>query len=719
MALFSRRDLFNGQALVASAAKIPNGPEGKPAKPREWQQEAWLYYDQVGEVWFAMNYLANALRRIRLFPASQPDPQEAPQPVEDSAANAELDRLRGVDGGHGQILHDAGLQLSVVGECYLALFADPDPLVDGDEVAGIFSTSELEKKADGWYLKEGAFAGEGRRLVDPVVNRIWRPHPRYKAQADSSMRALGGVFSELLILDRQYRSLAKSRIGAGVAFVPDEVRLKAAEKSPTGDGFVDAFLTALVTPQADEDSALNVAPGVIKAPGDRIEQFRFEKFGREYDPATAARYDKVLERIATGLDLPKAIVLGIEDLNHWSSWLVDEDAFDSHLAPLVELICSGLTEAFLRPSLGSEDVFVWYDASALIAHPQKADQALDAVDKGLISDEAGRRYLGYSEDDAPSPEETAAKLERRRALQPPQVPGGPVQGPPAEDGTPVTASAARVALGLELAMIDQELLTSLQAACEGVVQRALAKAGRQLRARIPEGSTITARVEGVDDRFVAVTLGPGVVHAFASDDELTDDSALPVVGVFHKHVARAQRKVRGILRQQGANSDQLDELEEAQTGNRERGAGVLAASLKGIVAALLFGALPGKERGEASDFTVPAGVVREALAAAGGSHAPTAMNPVTDQPQGGVATGDDAMALFAELGNTPDAWEWVHGDPARPFEPHLALDGVRFLDWQDPVLSVTDDATWLGTDYLFPGDHAGCTCWFAPVFGDA
>jgi hypothetical protein len=44
---------------------------------------------------------------------------------------------------------------------------------------------------------------------------------------------------------------------------------------------------------------------------------------------------------------------------------------------------------------------------------------------------------------------------------------------------------------------------------------------------------------------------------------------------------------------------------------------------------------------------------------------------------------------------------------------------VRFLDWQDSVLSVTDDSSWLGNDYLFPGDHTGCTCMAAPVFGDA
>lgn len=715
MGVFSRRELSNGQALVASAAKIPNGPEGKGVKPREWQADAWLYYEQVGEVSFAMNYLANALRRIRLFPASRPDPQEAPQPVEDAAANAELDRLRGGDGTHGQILHDAAFQLSIPGECYLALYADPDPLVDGDEVAGIYSTSELEKKADGWYLKEGEFAGEGRKLVDPVVNRIWRPHPRYKAQPDSSMRPLLGPLSELLILDSQYRSLAKSRISAGVALVPDEVRIKAAQNSATGDGFVDAFITALTTPVRDEDSALNVAPGVIKAPGDRIEQFRFEKFGREYDAGTAARYDKVLERIATGLDLPKEIVLGIEDLNHWSSWLVDEDAFDSHLAPLVELVCSGLTEAFLRPSLGNDDVFVWYDASALIAHPNKADQALEASDKGLISDEAARRYLGYAEDDAPSPEETAAKTERRRALQPPQI--GPNQGPPAEDGTPVTASAAPDRLGVELAQIDQDLLVGLQAACEGVVQRALGQAGRRMRARLPEGGALSNRVAGVEDRMVTATLGRDAVRILATDDELTEDTTLPVVAVFHRLVSSAQRKVRRLLRQNGADVDQLEEFEETQAENRDRGAGVLAASLREVVAALLFGAVPGKERGEASDFTVPAGVVREALAAAGGG-VPAAVNPVTDQPQGGVATGDDALGLFAKLGRTPDSWEWLTGDPARPFEPHQALDGVRFLDWQDPVLSVTDDAAWLGTSHLYPGDHDGCACWVAPVFGD-
>lgn len=728
MARWRRTPEYNGQSLVASAAMIPNTQEAKGRRLADWQQKAWGHYDAVPEIWFAMNYIGNALRRVRLYPAIQPDPQEPPQPLEPSdtlgkQAHAELDRLRSIDGTHGQIIHDAALQLSIPGEGYLALFEDPDPDAPaGSEVAGVFSLAELEKKSDGWYLKSDENVN-GTKLSDAQVTRIWRSHPKFKQRADSSMRPLLGPLEELRVLDHQYRSIGRSRVSAGVGFVPEEVRLPATHgPNSTGDGFLDAFLTALSAPVSDEDSALNVVPGLIKAPAQYIEAFRFEKFGREYDPDTAARYDAVLKRVAKGLDLPDAIITGIEDLNHWSAWLVDEDAFDSHLGPLTELICSALTESFLRPALGGdpdfvmgEDVFVWYDPSALISHPNKATDALAAKAAGLISSEAARRYLGYTEDDAPTPEEEAARdaeAEREADLL--------EQGPPEMDGAPVVASAAAESLGRQLARLEVELAEELQVRCEGVVQRALVKAGGNARERIaraPEGA-LSVLVADAHDRDVPRLVGKAVLNVLVSDEELADESTLAVIPLFHRLVSKAQRRLRSIVRAHGATADDLGGVDGMQAEYRARAAGVLAASLKGLVASMLYGALPGQERGEASDLTVPPGLIREALAVAGGAHAPAAVNPVTDQPQGGVFNGQTALELFARLEMTPNAWEWFTGAPTRPFEPHQDLDGVRFLDWQDDVLRAPAEAAWLGREFLIPGDHDGCQCQAAPVFGE-
>lgn len=416
MGIFSGRP--KGQALTAAAEPIVTGKDGQSnAKPpAEWQGRAWSQYDQVPEIWFATNYIANALRRVQLFAATQTDPMQPPIPVTGKAAElaqANLDKLKDIDGTFGTIVHDMAMQLSVPGEGYFVIYEDKDD-PDG-EVAAIFSTAELTKDSSGkWMLHDETGRPEPLPDSDPLVSRFWRQHPRFSRRADSPMRALGALLQELLLLDQLYRSNARSRVSAGILLVPNEVNFRSQQQvgmngshgqGPIRDPFVDAVMNALTTPVADEESAGNVAPGVIKVDSKFIEAFRHLTFGREFDPATAARYDKVLARVATGLDLPSAIISGMENLNHWSAWLVDEDAFDSHLAPLTQLICAALTQVFLKPALGDlgDDVFVWYDPSALITHPNKAKDAGDAYDRGVISAPAYRRYVGYSEEDAPTP----------------------------------------------------------------------------------------------------------------------------------------------------------------------------------------------------------------------------------------------------------------------------------------------------------------------------
>jgi hypothetical protein len=43
------------------------------------------------------------------------------------------------------------------------------------------------------------------------------------------------------------------------------------------------------------------------------------------------------------------------------------------------------------------------------------------------------------------------------------------------------------------------------------------------------------------------------------------------------------------------------------------------------------------------------------------------------------------------------------------FEPHRALDGLRFATFTDPKLDTDASTAWLGP-FFAPGDHAGCRC---------
>src|SRR5208282_2047970 len=78
--------------------------------------------------------------------------------------------------------------------------------------------------------------------------------------------------------------------------------------------------------------------------------------------------------IASGLNLPKSIVLGETDANHWTAWQVSDEMFRSHIEPDVIKNCDSLSGAYLRPFLEGRGVdpewvhrvIYWYDATELV-----------------------------------------------------------------------------------------------------------------------------------------------------------------------------------------------------------------------------------------------------------------------------------------------------------------------------------------------------------------
>jgi hypothetical protein len=55
-----------------------------------------------------------------------------------------------------------------------------------------------------------------------------------------------------------------------------------------------------------------------------------------------------------------------------------------------------------------------------------------------------------------------------------------------------------------------------------------------------------------------------------------------------------------------------------------------------------------------------------------------------------------------------ESYTWVHGFTPSPFEPHVALDGVKFEKWEDSKLF--NSGSWPSNTYFMPGDHVGCQC---------
>jgi len=463
-----------GLTAAAAQVKLDDKTEAELFKARRqsastaWQSEAWEYYDSIGEIKYAFNLVASVVSRIRLYAAAINNPNEAPSPIEDvekvddrlaAAAQRALDRLSSAYGGQPGLLKDAALNLQVTGECYLVQI--PERVGSQlPETWDVRSVDELQVDQRGNYIiNPRRDVGGGTASVmsqgskeaiklpqSAFVGRIWRSHPRYTQEADSSLRGLLDLCAELLLLNRTFRATARSRLNAGALYLPDGLSVAAGPDpdypydedgnynetytaEEAADEFEDQLIDAMTTPIKDEDSASAVVPLIIRGPaelGDRIKQFKFE---RSFDPALAQRADRVLERIMQGLDVPKDVVTGLANVKYSNALQIDEALYKAHIEPLMLLIVDAFTVMYLRPYLVAngyteeevKNVCIWYDPSLVATRNDRAADADMGFDKMAVSFDAWRRAHGFSEADAPSPEELALRLVMQKGMVTPEL----------------------------------------------------------------------------------------------------------------------------------------------------------------------------------------------------------------------------------------------------------------------------------------------------------
>lgn len=533
------------QALTASAkvlvpAQVGKKPEKLTVEP--WQAEAWNYYDLVGELWYAANFYGGCLSRVILTPGMRGrdgrvgevwgDENEdgVPEPLHPWAGPASdlLEDLRSPVGGQAAILRAFGINLAVAGESYLLGQDDSDvPTAKRWEV---LSVEELTKG-------EGKKYKRGDEEIDPetsLVARIWRPHPRKSTKADSSVKALREILEELVILTRGVRATATSRLaGAGVYWVPEEIDYPGDEDDDSSeeaqgtkpDPFTTDLIKAMVTPISDKGSAAAVVPMVVRAPADYIEKIRFDDFTRSFDsyPSVALRKEAV-ERFAQGIDLPVEIVTGQGGANHWSAWQIDEQTFKAHIEPMLTLICDGLTGGYLHPGLlamGAKpeeiaDLICHYDPSELVTHPNQAADATQAFDRVSIRGATYRRVLGFTEDDAPDPEEVEERLRIAVAMKGTGAAAPPGGTAPSPGGSPSEVEPGAPSTG----EASSQLAALTAAAAEVAIERAIERAGAKVRGRVNGRREVRDAIGGVAAREVCAQLGPALTSEIVPEGDL-------------------------------------------------------------------------------------------------------------------------------------------------------------------------------------------------------
>lgn len=379
---------------------------------------------------------------------------------------------------------------------------------------------------------------------DALVCDVWRSHKRRKWKPDSPHRATLKVLRELNLMTAHVEASGLSRLaGAGILFIPNEVVFPVSEKNKDAeDPFVAELIDVMLTAIKNRDNASAVVPLVVRVPGDLVDKIQHVTFSTPFDAMAIELRGEAIRRYATGVDLPAEIVTGLGDSNHWTAWQISEDALKLHIEPMSEASCLGLTKGYLQPALRAlgrpeteiRDTIVWYDTTQLKVRPDRSGDAKDVFDRLGITLEALRRETGFDESDKPLGEEAKMMMALHLietvptladtllpilfpgleiAAQPPRItiteqgpnvngdtpksptPNGPPNTqndqPPAANGTQPAVAAgatphATVPIVIEATSRDhaaEVVEAGLLAACDGLVLRALERAGGRLTNR--------------------------------------------------------------------------------------------------------------------------------------------------------------------------------------------------------------------------------------------
>lgn len=797
---------------------------------QRWHWDIWQFYDSSGPLKFAGMYRGNMYRGVRLGigvrPENDPDGKaiaaddilnrdrgdvKAPPGVPldlIKQAQAELGRIRGRLGKQ-QILYDLGVNLTIAGDCRLAVV--PDLFEPGGEYWQVFSVLELRQSGT-WNDGTPRWTETGppqRELPQgTMVWRIYNPHPGRHAYADSSAMGVLNDLEELQLLGRSFRGLAKNRIaGAGVFAIASELGLgvPADPQKPNGPSKIVADLVRQAsTALKSEDAASNLVPHVIEGPLEILKDqaaLRHIPFVRPADQLMNDREKVTLERTAIGLDTPPETILGIGDVNHWNGAQVSEDAWKAHGEPGMTVICAQLAAHPLRallsgaatidPTTGGPfvdeygvpttrwtpqqiaQIVVIADPVAVISRPDRGKDAKDLHDRFVVSDATLREATNFTDADKPSALEVDQRTEQQRLIhsrgsEVQAIPPGYVAGPPAKGGSTLPATTpggggtvspirpptagppqgapptrpgarggggrapARTAAitppasgrdpGLRVADIDRALFAAVHATIEAALQRALERAGNRIATGARRNRQLTSVVNQTPRAQLAAALGPAVVASIVAADDLLPDFT-DVLDDADRRTDRARTAgLTAILTLAGQQLTAAAGVDyQSQVGRHKAdGRAWLGAALTTLVADRMYA--PADDgtveavAGEEIDSSVPPGLVRTALALYGGQPLGADMRPDDGSPFRGVAGGADNLTVGASLGIVTNAWQWAHGNPMRPFEPHEELDGEVFTD--DDSADPSRDAGgfgWLGTTMFYPGDHDGCTCWAIPL----
>lgn len=497
-----------GPNSILASAKILTGSRIDDPKTEGWQVKMWHYYENIGEFRRGVDWVATGCSKIPLIAAKRDQAGDEPEPITEGNAATLVAQLGGGMGGHKELIEEMVRHLLVVGITYLVG-------TEQGQLWRVCSSEEIRRSSASGstydVLEEvGLWVG---LPPDSIVVRVHTPDPRRHFEPTCIARSAMPVMREIELITEHIQSTMINRLaGAGLLVLPSEVTFPASDKAKESgqDPFVFDLIETMSTAIKSASAAARVVPMVIQVPGDFVDKVKHITFTTPFDDRTMEQRQEAVGRLATMLYIETKVLTGGEDLNHWGLWHVDEQTLTMHIQPMMGAICADITLGYFLPALGAisetgipvvDSPIVWYDSSILQVRPDKSDDTVLAYDRGEASGKALRRETGLSEDDKPTDEElrdwalrkavnsgdkdlmiaalqvlgAGIEVPEPEAIEAEEVPNQeelppgqtPSQGPPVDPSEPPTP-----AVGVRAGLLD---------ACDGLVWRALERAGRRMQ----------------------------------------------------------------------------------------------------------------------------------------------------------------------------------------------------------------------------------------------
>ncbi len=432
-------------AVVASAERASQSPGTLLRLNQPWQDRALAIYDTQGECASPAQYQSRAMERIRYHPAILND-QGIPEESSDPKLLELFNRIRSPGGAPGDLSELAGnyarLQF-VIGDGLLTVTEDDD----GEEQWEYLSPVELRllpPPGNGEPQQYQRISAPGipyETLIEasdddfePLgdtarVWRLWRKDIKYSQWAFSTVKPVLGDYETLARLKLAIAAEASSRAAQrGIFYVPSELSFGPAdptqEENPDEDPLIAELQQAMARAIQNPGSAEAMAPFVMRGPGvlqtsggsvPMKDLLGWLPLGPQDRYSEIEAIDQTLSLIAGSIDMPKELMTGVGDVNHWTVFFLGAEGFASHTGPTLNRFCGDIGAAYLRPAAikagvdNANRVTVGYDAARAVLHPDESGTALKAHSQLIVSDKYAREKIGAPETAAPPP----AELKRR------------------------------------------------------------------------------------------------------------------------------------------------------------------------------------------------------------------------------------------------------------------------------------------------------------------